>query len=49
MTRQRHRRILSLALVGVLIVGAPHPEYRGLKTSVPVADIWNVLGNGVRV
>jgi UDP-N-acetyl-D-mannosaminuronic acid dehydrogenase len=33
----------------LLIVGAPHPEYRGLSTSVPVADIWNVLGNGVRV
>jgi UDP-N-acetyl-D-mannosaminuronic acid dehydrogenase len=33
----------------LLIVGAPHPEYRGLKASVPVADIWNVLGDGVRV
>ncbi|ACU76992.1 nucleotide sugar dehydrogenase [Catenulispora acidiphila DSM 44928] len=33
----------------LLIVGAPHPEYRGLKASVPVADIWNVLGEGVRV
>ncbi|MEY9925981.1 UDP-N-acetyl-D-mannosaminuronic acid dehydrogenase [Catenulispora sp. GP43] len=33
----------------LLIVGAPHPEYRGLKASVPVADIWNVFGEGVRV
>ena len=33
----------------LLIVGAPHPEYRGLKASVPVADIWNVFGDGVRV
>ena len=33
----------------LLIVGAPHPEYRGLKATVPVADIWNVLGDGVRV
>jgi UDP-N-acetyl-D-mannosaminuronic acid dehydrogenase len=33
----------------LLIIGAPHQEYRGLRTSVPVADIWNVLGNGVRV
>ncbi len=33
----------------VLVVGAPHPEYRGLVTSKPVADVWNVLGNGVVV
>ncbi len=33
----------------LLVVGAPHPEYRGLVTDKPVADIWDVLGNGVRV
>jgi UDP-N-acetyl-D-mannosaminuronic acid dehydrogenase len=33
----------------LLIVGAPHAEYRELKPAVPVADIWNVLGDGVRV
>ena len=33
----------------VLVIGAPHPEYRSLKTSKPVADVWNVLGEGVRV
>jgi UDP-N-acetyl-D-mannosaminuronic acid dehydrogenase len=33
----------------VLIIATPHPEYRGLVTDKPVADIWNVLGTGVRV
>jgi UDP-N-acetyl-D-mannosaminuronic acid dehydrogenase len=33
----------------VLIVGAPHPEYRDLRVGVPVADIWNVLGDTVLV
>jgi UDP-N-acetyl-D-mannosaminuronic acid dehydrogenase len=33
----------------LLVVGAPHPEYRDLKISKPVADIWNVFGNGVLV
>ena len=33
----------------LLVVGAPHPEYKTLKIDKPVADIWNVLGNGVRI
>jgi UDP-N-acetyl-D-mannosaminuronic acid dehydrogenase len=33
----------------LLIIAAPHPEYRDLVTDKPVADIWNVLGEGVRV
>lgn len=33
----------------LLIVATPHDEYKGLVTSKPVADIWNALGNGVRV
>jgi UDP-N-acetyl-D-mannosaminuronic acid dehydrogenase len=28
----------------VLIVATPHPEYRGIRTDKPVADVWNVLG-----
>jgi UDP-N-acetyl-D-mannosaminuronic acid dehydrogenase len=32
---------------GLLVVAAPHPDYRGLETAKPVADIWNVLGHGV--
>jgi UDP-N-acetyl-D-mannosaminuronic acid dehydrogenase len=33
----------------LLVIAAPHPEYRGLVTDKPVADIWNVLGQGVKV
>jgi len=38
-----------IAQSGLLVIATPHPEYRGLATSKPVADIWNVLGGGVRV
>jgi UDP-N-acetyl-D-mannosaminuronic acid dehydrogenase len=38
-----------LARSDLLVVGAPHPEYRGLVTDKPAADIWDVLGNGVKV
>ncbi len=38
-----------LARSDLLVVGAPHPEYRGLVVDKPAADIWDVLGNGVRV
>jgi UDP-N-acetyl-D-mannosaminuronic acid dehydrogenase len=30
----------------LVIVATPHPEYLGLKTSKPLADIWNVAGLG---
>lgn len=33
----------------LLIIAAPHSEYRGLRTTKPVADIWNLLEGGVRV
>jgi UDP-N-acetyl-D-mannosaminuronic acid dehydrogenase len=38
-----------IARSDVLIIAAPHPQYRELATDKPVADIWNVLGAGVRV
>ncbi len=38
-----------LARSDLLVVGAPHPEYRGLRTEKPAADIWDVLGDGVKV
>jgi len=38
-----------LAQSDLLVIAAPHPEYRQLKTAKPVADIWNILGKGVRV
>jgi len=33
----------------LLVIGAPHPEYRELETTKPVADIWNILGDGVLI
>ena len=33
----------------LLIIAAPHPEYRGLVTDKPVADIWGVTGRGTRI
>lgn len=33
----------------ILIIATPHDAYRGLLTSKPVADVWNLLGNGVLV
>lgn len=33
----------------VLVIAAPHIEYRDLKTDKPIVDIWNLRGNGVLV
>lgn len=33
----------------ILIVATPHSEYRELSTNKPVADVWNLLGNGVLI
>ena len=33
----------------VLVIAAPHTEYRGLRVDKPVVDLWNLLGNGVRI
>jgi len=38
-----------LAKADILIVATPHPEYRGIVTDKPVADVWNVMGRGVMV
>jgi UDP-N-acetyl-D-mannosaminuronic acid dehydrogenase len=38
-----------IAAADLLVIAAPHPEYRDLATDKPVADIWNVLGRGVRI
>lgn len=36
-----------LAEADLLVIAAPHEEYRRLRPEQPVADIWNVLGQGV--
>jgi UDP-N-acetyl-D-mannosaminuronic acid dehydrogenase len=38
-----------IARSDLLVIATPHRQYRGLATDKPVADIWNVLGSGVRV
>jgi UDP-N-acetyl-D-mannosaminuronic acid dehydrogenase len=38
-----------IAQSDLLVIAAPHPDYRALVTDKPVADIWNVLGRGVRI
>jgi UDP-N-acetyl-D-mannosaminuronic acid dehydrogenase len=38
-----------LTQADLLVVATPHPEYRGLATSKPVADIWNAFGGGVQI
>jgi len=38
-----------LAEADVLIIGAPHAQYRDLVTDKQVADVWNILDAGVRV
>ena len=38
-----------IAKSDLLVIAAPHPEYRELVTDKPVADIWNILGKGVRI
>jgi UDP-N-acetyl-D-mannosaminuronic acid dehydrogenase len=38
-----------LAKADLLIIATPHDEYRNLDTTKPVADVWNVHGQGVVV
>jgi UDP-N-acetyl-D-mannosaminuronic acid dehydrogenase len=33
----------------LLVIGAPHRVYADLAVDVPVVDIWNLRGDGVRV
>lgn len=38
-----------VAEADLLIIAAPHRQYRDLSTAKPVVDLTNLLGNGVRV
>jgi UDP-N-acetyl-D-mannosaminuronic acid dehydrogenase len=38
-----------LAKADILVIATPHPEYRDLVTTKPVADVWNMRGDGVVV
>ena len=37
-----------LAEADVLFVGAPHKEYRGLKTAKPIVDVFDFLSREAR-
>jgi UDP-N-acetyl-D-mannosaminuronic acid dehydrogenase len=38
-----------LANSDLLVIAAPHKQYRDLETVLPVADVWNLLGQGTVV
>jgi UDP-N-acetyl-D-mannosaminuronic acid dehydrogenase len=38
-----------LARADLLVIAAPHPQYRDLVTDTPVADMWGITGRGMRV
>jgi UDP-N-acetyl-D-mannosaminuronic acid dehydrogenase len=38
-----------LAKSDLLVIGAPHDEYRNLNTDKPVADVWNIQALGVLI
>jgi UDP-N-acetyl-D-mannosaminuronic acid dehydrogenase len=38
-----------VAEADLLIIGAPHQQYRELRTDKPVADVWNIVGDGVLI
>lgn len=38
-----------LSRADLLVIGAPHPHYRDLRTSTPIVDIWNLRRQGVLI
>ncbi len=38
-----------LSQADLLVIAAPHPQYRDLRTSAPVVDIWNLRRQGVLI
>jgi UDP-N-acetyl-D-mannosaminuronic acid dehydrogenase len=38
-----------VAEADLVIIAAPHKEYRGLELNVPAVDLFNLLGKGVVV
>ena len=31
----------------VLVIGAPHSQYREIRTHKQIIDVWNLMGDGV--
>ncbi|MER5988556.1 nucleotide sugar dehydrogenase [Streptomyces sp. NPDC001787] len=38
-----------LGRADLLIIGAPHPAYHGLKAEQPIADVWGITGHGALI
>lgn len=38
-----------LAKADLLVVAAPHPEYKNLATDKPMADMWGITGRGMKI
>jgi UDP-N-acetyl-D-mannosaminuronic acid dehydrogenase len=38
-----------LSQADLLVIAAPHPQYRDLRTSTPIVDIWNLRREGVLI
>jgi UDP-N-acetyl-D-mannosaminuronic acid dehydrogenase len=30
----------------ILVIGAPHDQFKDLKTTKPIVDIWNLFATG---
>ena len=37
-----------LAEADLLVIGAPHRAYADIETDLPIVDMWNLMGEGVR-
>jgi UDP-N-acetyl-D-mannosaminuronic acid dehydrogenase len=37
-----------LAEADLLVIGAPHRAYAAIETDLPIVDMWNLMGEGVR-
>jgi UDP-N-acetyl-D-mannosaminuronic acid dehydrogenase len=37
-----------LAESDLLVIGAPHKAYASIETDLPIVDMWNLMGEGVR-
>jgi UDP-N-acetyl-D-mannosaminuronic acid dehydrogenase len=37
-----------LAESDLLVIGAPHKAYASIDTDLPIVDMWNLMGEGVR-
>ena len=39
----------TLERADLLVIAAPHPEYRGLRANTPIVDVWHVVAEPVQI